>query len=146
MPDWRDVPALVRHSTLAIYSKSTGGGADGFIKALRISRDTLAKQGYVYHGEKKAVLQDIKLTGKGWLQNRKHEQEGRAGHEKDRAFAQLWKLIESKLADLDGPSGKKALPPKDSEEAASREKSAGGKPLEKGKFDDRRGPVYPPPK
>jgi hypothetical protein len=55
-------------------------------------------------------------------------------------------MIESKLADLDGPSGKKAEPPKNSEDAASREKLVGTKPLEKGKFDDSPGPVYPPPK
>lgn len=146
MASWKDIPALVRHSTLAIYNKSTGGGPDGFIKALRISRDTLAKQGYVYHGQKKAVLQDIKLTGKGWLQNRKHEQEGRSGHDKDRAFAQLWEMIKPQLAALDGPSGVKAEPPKDVKEGAAREKLAGTKPQEKGKFDDSPGPVYPPPK
>jgi len=146
MSSWRDVPALVRHSTLAIYGKSTGGGADGFIKALRISRDTLAKQGYVYDGKGLAVLENIKLTGKGWLRNRQHEAEGRSGDAKDRQFAQLWKMIESKLAVLDGPSGKKADPPKNSEEAAAREKLAGTKPLEKGKFDDSPGAVYPPPK
>lgn len=142
---WQDVPALVRHSTLAIYNKSTGGGADGFIKALRISRDTLAKQGYVYYGQKKAVLEDIKLTGKGWLQNRKHEAEGKSGEEKDRAFAQLWKLIEPKMAELDGPSGEKADPPKGQDEAASREK-APPKPGEKERFDDRPNLLYPPPK
>lgn len=146
MSSWRDVPALVRHSTLAIYGKSTGGGADGFIKALRISRDTLAKQGYVYDGKGLAVLEGIKLTGKGWLRNRQHESEGRSGDAKDRQFAQLWKMIESKLADLDGPSGKKPEAPKDSQEAAAREKLVGTKPLEKGKFDDSPGPVYPPPK
>ena len=140
---WQDVPALVRHSTLAIYNKSTGGGAEGFIKALRISRDTLAKQGYVYHGKGLAVLEEIKLTGKGWLQNRKHMEEGRSGVEKDRAFAQLWKLIEPKLAELDGPSGEKPDPPKNAAEAASREK-APAKPGEK--VENRRGGVYPPPK
>jgi hypothetical protein len=145
MPSWKDVPRLVRHSALAIYHKSTEGGAEGFIRALRISRDTLAKQGYLYHGEKAAVLQDIKLTSKGWLRNQKHEQEGRSGDEKDRAFAQLWKLIESRIAELDGPSGVKAEPPKNSAEAAQREKRP-QKPGEKSKFDDSRGPVYPPPK
>jgi len=142
---WQDVPALVRHSTLAIYNKSTGGGADGFIKALRISRDTLAKQGYLYAGEKKAVLEDIKLTSKGWLQNRKHVAEGQSGAQKDRAFAQLWKLIANRVWELDGPSGEKADPPKNSAEAAAREK-APSKPGEKEKFDDKPGVVYPPPK
>lgn len=135
----------MRHSTLAIYNKSTGGGADGFIKALRISRDTLAKQGYVYAGQKMAVLEEIKLTAKGWLQNRKHVAEGRSGAEKDKAFAQLWKLIENRVWELDGPSGEKPSPPKNSEEAAAREKMP-SKPGEKPKVDDRRGLVYPPPK
>lgn len=145
MASWKDIPALVRHSTLAIYNKSTGGGAEGFLKALRISRDTLAKQGYLYHGEKTAILQDIKLTGKGWIRNKQHESEGRSGHEKDRAFASLWKLIEARVAVLDGPSGVKVDSPKNSEEAAAREKRD-QKPGEKGKFDDSRKPVYPPPK
>jgi hypothetical protein len=140
---WQDIPALVRHSTLAIYNKSTGGGAEGFIKALRISRDTLAKQGYVYHGQKMAVLEEIKLTGKGWLQNRKHMQEGKSGEMKDREFARLWKLIEPKLAELDGPSGEKPDPPKNAAEAAAREK-APSKPGEQ--VENRRGGVYPPPK
>jgi hypothetical protein len=142
---WQDIPALVRHSVLAIYHKSTEGGAEGLIRAFRISRDTLAKQGYLYHGEKASVLQDIKLTGKGWLRNQKHEAEGRSGHDKDRAFSQLWKLIESRIPELDGPSGEKEDPPKNSEEAAQREKRE-QKPGEKSKFDDSRGPVYPPPK
>lgn len=144
MAGWRDVPPLVRHSALAIYNKSTGGGAAGFIKALRISRDTLAKQGYLYHGEGLAVLQNIKLTGKGWLQNRKHAAEGRSGAAKDAAFANLWKLIEPRLWELDGPSGKKPDPPKNAREAAEREKIT--KPGEKERFDDRPAPLYPPPK
>jgi len=133
----------VRHSTLAIYNKSTGGGADGFIKALRISRDTLAKQGYVYHGQKKAILEDIKLTAKGWIRNKQHEQEGRSGHDKDRAFASLWKMIEPRVPELDGPSGQKAEKPKNSEEAAAREKRD---PRPGEKLDNSRGHVYPPPK
>lgn len=144
MSGWRDIPPLVRHSTLAIYGKSTGGGADGFIKALRISRDTLAKQGYLYDGKGLAVLQNIKLTGKGWLQNRKHVTEGRSGAQKDEAFAKLWKLIESRLWELDGPSGKKPAPPKNAKEAAAREKIT--KPAEKERFDDKPTPLYPPPK
>jgi hypothetical protein len=130
---------------LAIYNKSTDGGPDGFIKALRISRDTLAKQGYVYHGEGLAVLENIRLTGKGWLKNRQHESEGASGAAKDAAFAGLWKMIESQLWKLDGPSGKKPDPPKDAREAAAREK-IGPKPGEKEKFDDSPKPLYPPPK
>lgn len=142
---WQDIPALVRHSTVAIYNKSTGGGKDGFIKALRISRDTLAKAGYVYHGQKLAVLQEIKLTGKGWIRNRRHEAEGQSGNAKDAQFASLWKLIEPKLWELDGPSGEKPDNPKDIEEAAQRE-AAASNPGETDRHGHIRGGVYPPPK
>ena len=91
------------------------------------------------------MLQDIKLTGKGWLRNQKHEAEGRSGDDKDAQFASLWKLIESRVWELDGPSGKKPEPPKSSAEAAAMEK-IGPKPGEKDKFDDSPGPLYPPPK
>ena len=144
MAGWRDVPALVRHSTVAIYNKSTGGGPDGFIKALRIARDTLAKHGYVYHGAKLAVLQDIQLTGKGWLRNQKHLAEGKAGEAKDLQFAKLWKMIEPKLWELDGPGGKQ--PPKPavrSGEQKGREEEVPGDDVG---FDDRPKAVYPPPK
>lgn len=142
---WQDVPALVRHSALAIYNKSTSGGAEGFIKALRISRDTLAKQGYLYYGQKMAVLENIKLTSKGWLRNRQHEAEGKSGEDKDRAFAQLWKLIEPRVWELDGPSGERPDPPRNNAQAAQREQ-APKKPGERERFDDRPGVVYPPPK
>lgn len=105
MPGWRDIPALVRHSTVAIYGKSFAGQRDGFIRALRVSRDTLAKQGYVYHGANVAVLQNIRLTGKGWLRNQKHLMEGFRGQAKDLEFARLWKTIEPRIWELDGPGG-----------------------------------------
>lgn len=145
MAGWQDIPALVRHSTLAIYRKSTGGGAEGFIKALRISRDTLAKAGYLYHGEGLAVLQEIRLTSKGWLRNKKHLEEGKSGEAKDREFANLWKMIEPRIAELDGPSGKKADPPKNTKEAADREK-ASSKPGEKSRNDNSKSALYPPKK
>lgn len=141
MPGWRDIPALVRHSTVAIYNKSTGGGPDGFIKALRIARDTLAKSGYVYHGAKLAVLQDIQLTGKGWIRNQKHLAEGKVGEAKDLQFARLWKMIEPKLWELDGPGGKQ--PPKP---AVRGSEERGGEEKADIKFDDSPKAVYPPPK
>lgn len=145
MPNWYDIPALVRHSTLAIYNKSTGGGAEGFIKALRISRDTLAKQGYLYSAPGLAVLQDIQLTGKGWIRNRIHETEGQSGGAKDAQFSGLWKMIESRMAELDGPSGKKNEPPEGQADAAQQERKQ-SKPGENEKADNKRGSVYPPPK
>lgn len=143
MAGWRDIPPLVRHSTVAIYNKSTGGGPNGFIKALRIARDTLAKSGYVYHGAKLAVLQDIQLTGKGWLRNQKHASEGKSGEMKDLQFARLWKMIEPRLWELDGPGGKQ--PPRVSSDQTDKEADE-ATPGEAVGFDDRPRPVYPPPK
>jgi len=140
MPGWRDIPALVRHSTMAIYEKSFSGDPDGFIRALRVSRDTLAKQGYVYHGAGLAVLQDIRLTVKGWLRNRKHIAEGFYGQQRDMAFARLWKTIEPKIWELDGPGGQQ--PPKGVQTQQERE----GQEEVDIKFDGNLGPVYPPPK
>jgi hypothetical protein len=145
MAGWRDIPMLVRHSTLAIYSKSTGGGAEGFIKALRISRDTLAKQGYIYSSSGLPVLQDIRLTSKGWLRNKKHEVEGRAGGAKDIAFAQLWKMIEHRIPVLDGPSGEKVESPANLPDTQNVESSS-SKPGEKNKFENGRSFNYPFPK
>lgn len=135
--DWREIPPLVRHSVVAIYNKSTGGGADGVIKAIRISRDTLAKHGYLYSGQGLAVLEGIKLTSKGWLRNRQHEAEGRSGHAKDMQFASLWKMIEPRMAELDGPSGKKPPAPKTVDEAVEREKNS---------YRPGESPLYPPTK
>lgn len=140
MPGWRDIPALVRHSTLAIYYKSFAGQPDGFLRALRVARDTLAKSGYVYHGARLAVLQDIKLTGKGWLRNQQHLSEGVSGLRKDLEFGRLWKTIEPRLWELDGPGG--VQPPKglqDPDERQDDEKV-------NVRFDGAPGPVYPPPK
>jgi len=143
MAGWRDVPPLVRHSVVAIYNKSTGGGPDGFIKAMRIARDTLAKSGYVYHGAKLAVLQDIQLTGKGWVRNLHHASEGKAGEAKDLQFAQLWKLIEPKLWELDGPGGKQPPRAMLDNEGKEGEENVPGDDVG---FDDRPKAVYPPPK
>jgi len=140
MPGWRDIPALVRHSTVAIYGKSFAGQRDGFIRALRVSRDTLAKQGYVYHGANVAVLQNIRLTGKGWLRNQKHLREGFRGQAKDLEFARLWKTIEPRIWELDGPGGQP--PPRGLQDQQEREA-----PEEVDiKIDGMPGGVYPPPK
>jgi len=133
--DWWTIPALVRHSTIAIYGKSTNGGPTGFLKALRISRDTLAKQGYVYHGQRMSILQGIQLTEKGWLRNRKHHAEGKGGEAKDRQFASLWAMIKARIPELDGRPDEKGRPdPEPKRESAHQT------------FDDRPGGLYPPPK
>jgi len=138
MPGWQSVPALVRHSAVAIYYKSFAGTPDGFIRSLRVARDTLAKHGYVYHGANLAVLQDIRLTGKGWVRNQRHLAEGFEGSQKDLEFARLWKTIEPRLWELDGPGGKQ--PPKNVQTQQERE----GPEEVKIQFDDRAGPAYPP--
>ena len=107
MPGWRDLPALFRHSVVAIYGK-IGGGPEGIVRALKIARDTLAKSGYLYSRGTNEVLEGIILTGKGWVRNAEHLREGFAGGAKDLQFEKLFKMIEPRLYELDGPGGKKA--------------------------------------
>lgn len=111
MPGWRDCPPLFRHCVVAIFNKGvTGGGADGVVRAMKIARSQLAKQGYLAPPTGQQVLEGIVLTGKGWTRNQAHIREGFNGSDKDRQFERLFKLIEPKLYELDGPGGKK--PPK----------------------------------
>lgn len=107
MAGWRDLPALFRHSVVAIYKK-VGGGPEGVVKAMLIARDTLAKSGYLNHRGGQEVLQGIVLTGKGFERNAKHLREGMAGSSKDLEFERLFKMIEPRLYELDGPGGRKA--------------------------------------
>lgn len=120
MPGWRDLPAQFRHCVVAVYNKSTGGGPDGVVRAMRICRDTLAKWGYLFPAGKNEVLEGIQLTGKGWVKNMEHLREGMEKDKKDLAFAKLFKMVEPRLYELDGPGGKK--PPKDVKQAQREEK------------------------
>jgi hypothetical protein len=108
---WQSVPALLRHCTVAVYHKSTGGGPDGVVRALKICRDQLAKQGYMYHRGQAQVLENIGLTGKGFVRSMQHTHEGNSGNAKDLMFKKLFELIEPRLWELDGPGG--VAPPRD---------------------------------
>lgn len=111
MPGWRDQPALFRHVVVRIFNKGvTGGGAEGVVRAMRMARDVLARQGHLYHSPGTQVLDGIRLTGKGFVQNAKHLREGFEGDTKDQQYAKLFKMIEPRLYELDGPGG--AKPPK----------------------------------
>jgi hypothetical protein len=114
----KGVPPLVRHSVLAIYKK-IGGGADGFIRAFKISRDTLAKSGYLFARDGNDIVANIHLTGKGFVRNSKHLMEGFEGSAKDLEFEKMFKMLEPRLYELDGPGGKKA---KTTGESATEEK------------------------
>lgn len=87
---------------------------------MKIARDTLAKSGYLYPAGRNEVLEGIVLTGKGWVRDQQHLREGFAGSSKDLEFARLFKMIEPRLYELDGPGGKQ--PPKEVKEAQAAEK------------------------
>ena len=125
---------------VAIYHKSTGGGPDGVVRAMRIARDKLGQWGYLYHLGGNEVLEGVQLTGKGWVRNQKHISEGFSGATKDLEFARLFKLIEPRLYELDGPGGVKA--PRDMDDQSGKE----GDEHEEVEAEDRPRPVYPPPK
>ena len=96
---------------MAVYAKSTAGGPDGVVKAFLICRDTLAKSGYLTPRGGSAILDDIALTGKGWERNQHHMRQGAEDARKDAQFEKLYKLLEPRLWEYDGPGGKD--PPKD---------------------------------
>jgi hypothetical protein len=108
---------------------------------MKIARDKLAKDGYLFPAPNNEVLEGIRLTGKGWVRNQEHLREGFDGASKDREFEKLFKMIEPRLYELDGPGGKK--PPKQAQAGNER---AGD---ERAKVRDDAGPtpaLYPPPK
>lgn len=109
---FRDVPALLRHCVVAVYRKSTSGSPDGVVRAFKICRDKLAQQGYLTPRGGNEILESIMLTGKGYERTLKHMREGRDGDAKDLMFEKLFKSIEPKLWEYDGPGGKS--PPRDS--------------------------------
>ena len=137
---WRDVPALFRHMTLAVYKKSTSGMPDGFVEALKITRAKLAEWGYIYHGgHPNAPLDKIFLTGKGWKRNLQHERESFMGDLKDLEFERLYKEIEPRIYELDGPGGRQPPEaPKNAEDQQDAEKVDI-------RTDASPGPLYPPP-
>jgi hypothetical protein len=143
MPGWRDFPAIFRHMTVAVYNKSTGGGPDGVIKAMMITRDKLADWGYLYHRGRQEVLEGIRLTGKGFARNGKHLREGFAGTNKDQQFAKLFQMIEPRLYELDGPGGVKPPKPVITGEKRVAEDHAEERDI---KSQDTPKSLYPPPK
>lgn len=102
---WQAVPPLLRHCVVAVYAKTTGGGPDGVVRAFKICRDQLAKQGYLYHRGQAQILENIQLTGKGWVRSLQHGHEGGDGEAKDRQFQRLFQMIEPRLWEYDGPGG-----------------------------------------
>lgn len=108
---WQAVPSILRHCVVAVYRKTTGGGPDGVVRAFKICRDQLAKQGYLYHRGQAEILENIQVTGKGFVRSLHHSHEGSAGAAKDNQFKQLFQMIEPRLWEYDGPGGRS--PPKD---------------------------------
>jgi len=101
-----DVPALLRHCVVAVYNKSTSGQPDGVVRAFKICRDTLAKSGYLSFRGASEILEGIMLTGKGFERTLLHAREGFSGNQKDEAFDKLFKTIQPRLWEYDGPGGK----------------------------------------
>jgi hypothetical protein len=124
MPGWRDIPPLFRHCVVAIFNKGvTGGGADGVVRAMKIARAQLGKQGYLYPAAGQEVLEGIRLTGKGWTRNQQHIREGFQGSNKDLQFERLFKMIEPKLYELDGPGGRQPPKPANAKDSQDQERA-----------------------
>lgn len=114
MIDWKSVPRILRHCVVAVNGKV--GGHDSVIRAIKICRECLEKNGYLYKTnavKSGALLADIRLTAKGWERNQEHLREGFSGEKKDLVFKSLFEQIEPKLWELDGPGGRQ--PPKEND-------------------------------
>ena len=112
---WKDLPRIFRHSVVAIHSKL--GGADSVLRAMKIARASLQDNGYLYNtplvGD--GVLDNIRLTAKGWKRNQEHMREGVSGDKKDLIFKGLFEQIQPLLYELDGPGGHRVHPEPDEE-------------------------------
>ncbi len=72
------IPNLVKHNTVAIWraGKIDGSSAkERFISAWNIARSRLVEYGYLIKGSEKGKAEDIRLTTKGMVRNRKHSRE-----------------------------------------------------------------------
>jgi hypothetical protein len=75
-----DIPALVKHVTLAIHDGKSvdGSGVTRFLRAFHIARGALVRQGFLVAGSEEGPTSKIKLTGKGLMKNNSHLHEGKA--------------------------------------------------------------------
>jgi hypothetical protein len=125
MGSWRDIPAILRRCVVAVYGKTSGGGPDGVVRAFKICRDKLAKDGYLGHRGSNEILESIQLTGKGYVRNLHHISSGQDGAAKDITFSKLFEMIKPRLYEYDGKGGEQ--PPTSSADgsasAAERQKS-----------------------
>jgi len=96
---WANVPSILKHCALAIWTDgSLGRGVAGLRAAWMVARSRLVEYGYLARGSEEGPIDNIRLTSKGVLQNRKHLRESRG---KDRRFDSVFEVI---LRDLAGPA------------------------------------------
>ena len=89
-----DVPALVKHTTMAIYEKIKGQPEkERAVSAWNIARARLVEYGYLTKGSESAKSTGVRLTSKGILRNRKHRLEPK-NPVIDREFEELFEHIE----------------------------------------------------
>jgi hypothetical protein len=91
--DYKSVPTLLKHCTVAIYKegKLPGSDKDRFLAAWRIARSQLTKYGYLAHGSEDGPVTNIKFTHKGAAKTRPHNHEGL---KKNKLFDSMSYLLE----------------------------------------------------
>jgi hypothetical protein len=92
MDEFNQIPAIVKHMTLAIFRKG-GSGPRAFETALKIAVSQLRDHGYLTNAAFKPL--NIKLSGKGLARNRVHLREGAR---KTHQFNLLFQKYQIKLA------------------------------------------------
>jgi hypothetical protein len=128
-----EVPALLKHVTIAIYRGDSIGssGEAKFMHALKIARGVLVRDGYLTAESEKGDTAQIKLTSKGQSQNLKHM---RDSPDKTREFD---KLFERVATAVDGHGNDQSSdtpedPEAEKERVHANKLRAGNKPNKKG--------------
>lgn len=91
--EFDQIPAIVKHMTLAIFRTKGGSGERVFEESLKIAISRLRDYGYLSNASLRPL--NIKLSGKGLARNRVHLREG---SRKTQLFNQLFAKFDIKLA------------------------------------------------
>jgi hypothetical protein len=122
-----DIPAFLKHMTLAIYKNgSVGSGSQAFIRAFRIARGVMVRDGYLVD-RIDGPTDGMRLTGKGIQRNGQHLREGpKKTREFDRLYENVQLAIEGE-AIPDKPDTEKKDPAQVREENKAKTQKAGAK-------------------
>ena len=114
-----DIPAMLKHMTLAIYEGSSiaGAGLPKFMHAFKIARGVMTRDGYLAPGSEEGDTAKIKLTPKGVARNAQHLREGPS---KTKKFTELFLKVQPAVEEPEPSKANKS--PDEGQEAREKQK------------------------